>query len=313
MSNIKTNYHWIAGFVLILLLGACATPQQTVQLIESPPNIPTSAELTSTPFYPQRDYQCGPAALATVINFHRPQTSSEELIPLVYIPELKGSLQIEMLAATRNFERLAIRQDGKLLSILREVANGNPVLVMQNLGFDAYPYWHYAVVIGYDLDKQQIILRSGEVKRLIRPFTIFETTWQRSNYWSVVVVPPGVMPLTASESTYSIAAVEFETSSSAQLSILSYQSGIERWPNNYILQMGLGNISYTLKKFTQAEIAFTKATEINPSRAEAWNNLAYSLISQGKKKQALNAVNKALNIEPESLQYKDSLLEITSL
>ena len=314
MPTFKTGYHCIAGFVLmLLLLAGCATPQQTIQLIESPPDVPLLAELTSTPFYPQRDYQCGPAALATVINFHRQQTSLEELIPLVYIPQLKGSLQIEMLAAPRRFDRLAIQQDGKLSSILREVANGNPVLVMQNLGFDTYPFWHYAVVIGYDLNKQEIILRSGEIKRLVRPFSVFERTWQRSDHWSVVIVPPGVIPITASEEKYSKAVVELESTTSLDLSILAYQSGIQRWPDNFILQMGLGNVAYSLKDYMQAEMAFSVATKLQPNRAEPWNNFAYALSQQGKKQQALRAVKKAVELAPDNNQYRNSLKEISNI
>jgi hypothetical protein len=38
---------------------------------------------------------------------------------------------------------------------LREVAAGNPVLVLQNLSFAWAPVWHYAVVMGYDADAAQ--------------------------------------------------------------------------------------------------------------------------------------------------------------
>jgi len=270
-------------------------------------------ELESAPFYPQRDYQCGPAALATVINFHKPETTPDSLVPQIYIPELKGTLQIEMLAASRRLNRLAIEQDGQLTSILKEVANGNPVLVMQNLGFEGYPYWHYAVVIGYDLDKREIILRSGEIKRLVRPFSVFERTWQRSKFWSVIVVPAGVMPVTVNAESYSKAAIAFELTSAKQQSLLVYQKGVQRWPGNFLLQMGLGNISYALNEYSEAEKAFLTATKLKPQKAEAWNNLAYALIMQGKKKQSLKSVNKAIEIEPENSQYRDSLIEIGKL
>ncbi|MCK5661953.1 MAG: PA2778 family cysteine peptidase [Thiotrichaceae bacterium] len=313
MSVLKPGYRCLAGLVLILLVSSCTTTTQTIQLRKSPPDIPIFAELTSTPFYPQRKYQCGPAALATVINFHEALTTPDLLIPQVYIPELNGTLQIEMLAASRRLNRLAIEQDGQLTSILKEVANGNPVLVMQNLGFERYPFWHYAVVIGYDLDQREIILRSGEIKRLVRPFTVFERTWQRSKFWSVIVVPAGVMPITVNAESYSKAAIAFELTSAKQQSLLVYQKGIERWPGNFILQMGLGNISYALSKYVEAEHAFLTAITINPDKAEAWNNLAYALIRQGKKKQALKAVNKAIEIEPANSQYRDSLVEIEKL
>ncbi len=312
MSVLKPGYRCLAGLAFIALTS-CSTAKQSIQLYESPPDIPSNVELESAPFYPQRDYQCGPAALATVINFHKPETTPDSLVPQIYIPELKGTLQIEMLAASRRLNRLAIEQDGQLTSILKEVANGNPVLVMQNLGFEGYPYWHYAVVIGYDLDKREIILRSGEIKRLVRPFSVFERTWQRSKFWSVIVVPAGVMPVTVNAESYSKAAIAFELTSAKQQSLLVYQKGVQRWPGNFLLQMGLGNISYALNEYSEAEKAFLTATKLKPQKAEAWNNLAYALIMQGKKKQSLKSVNKAIEIEPENSQYRDSLIEIGKL
>ena len=305
------KYRSIAALLLCLLLAACATPQQTIEISKSPPDIPLTRELESTPFYPQRDYQCGPAALATVINYHQPETTIEQLIPLVYIPALKGSLQLEMLAATSQFNRLAVKQDQKLTSILREVAAGNPVLVMQNLGFESYPFWHYAVVIGYDLEQQTIILRSGEIKRLVRPLSVFERTWQRSNYWSVVVVPPKIMPPTAKEDPYTRAIVAFEAKASRQAILTAYQTATKRWPRNYILQMGLGNAGYAVQDYAMAQQAFLSATEIQPERAQAWNNLAYALLQQGEKTQALSAIEKALVIEPDNREYINSYTEIS--
>ena len=302
----------MAVFMSVLILSACATPNQTLQLKESPPDIPAVSELTTVPFYPQQDYQCGPAALATVINHFGTQTTAEKLLPLVYIPELKGSLQIEMIAATRQFDRLAILQDGKLESILREVANGNPVLVLQNLSLEAYPFWHYAVVIGYNLHAQKIILRSGEINRLVRPFSVFERTWQRAGLWSVVVVPPEIMPQTVSQAEFIKAVLALETSGLKSSLFEAYQSGVARWPQNFILQMGRGNAAFALGQYELAQQAFMTATTIEPDRAEAWNNLAYAFVRVGNKKQALNAINQALKLQPEHSEYLSSRAEIIS-
>lgn len=300
----------VVVFMSVLLLSACATPYQTRQLLASPPDIPRAFEITTVPFYPQRNYQCGPAALAMVINHFQQQTSAQALKPLVYIPELKGSLQVEMIAATRRFGMLAIQQDGRLPSILREVANGNPVLVLQNLGLDAYPFWHYAVVIGYDLDNEEIILRSGEIKRLVRPFTVFERTWQRAGLWSVIVVPPALIPQTASQDEFTRAVLALETEDRIDSALLAYQNGVKRWPQNFILQMGLGNTAYALQRYELATQAFSAATTLRPERAEAWNNLAYALVKTAQKERAIDAIRQALKLQPDNREYLNSQVEI---
>lgn len=300
-----------AALILLLTITACASTPQTRQLLDHPPDIPPVVELDTVPFYPQVEYQCGPAALATVINYYQQSTTAESLIPLVYIPELKGTLQAEMLAAVKQFKLLAIEQDGKLESVLRELAAGHPVLVMQNLGLDAYPFWHYAVIVGYDLPDQQLMMRSGERERLLRPFSNFERTWARANYWSVVVVPADVMPPSASQQKFMQAAVGLESSIAPETAETMYQNGLARWPQNYILLMGLANAVFARQDYAQAEALYKKAIELDKQRAEGWNNLAYAQLYQGNKEAAIHSVQQAIVLDPDNQEYQRSQREIS--
>ena len=300
--------------VLFLLLGivSCASTPQTRRLVDQPPLIPPRVELENVPFYPQQKYQCGPAALATVINYYQYATTPERLLPLVYIPKLKGSLQAEMLSAVRNYRLLAIEQDGQLSSILESLAAGYPVLVLQNLGYDFYPFWHYAVVVGYDLDEQQLMLRSGETKRLVRSFALFERTWARSGYWSVVVVPADVIPPGVPEAHFTQAAVVLESQLSPEQAEQMYGKGHEHWPNSYPLLMGLANAAFARQQYQRAEDLYIQATALEPQRAEAWNNMAYARFYQGEKTLALQAVERAIQLDPENEEYQASKQEILS-
>ena len=59
---------WAALFVLALLIALSGCAVQTRALREHPPaGLARSVELTETPFIAQTEYQCGPAALATVL------------------------------------------------------------------------------------------------------------------------------------------------------------------------------------------------------------------------------------------------------
>ncbi|MGD8236773.1 MAG: hypothetical protein PVJ65_11540, partial [Chromatiales bacterium] len=65
-------------------------------------------QLADTPFFPQQAYQCGPAALATVLNANGVSISPEQLVPQVYLPERRGSLQVEMIAAARRYDQVPV-------------------------------------------------------------------------------------------------------------------------------------------------------------------------------------------------------------
>ena len=70
-------------------------------------------------------------------------------MPQVYLPERKGSLQVEMLAAARRHGMVSYQLAPRFEDMMREIAAGTPVVVLQNLGVFSSG-WHYAVAIGYD-------------------------------------------------------------------------------------------------------------------------------------------------------------------
>ena len=86
-----------------LLLPACSINPDW-QLARG--DAPATAVLLDVPFHPQTEYQCGPAALATVLGASGVATSPEALVPQVYLPGREGSLQMELVAATRRAGRI---------------------------------------------------------------------------------------------------------------------------------------------------------------------------------------------------------------
>jgi hypothetical protein len=156
------NARLIAGvFVLALLSGCASLFPQTSALLDAPPQgLLQRVELAGVPFFPQTEYQCGPAALATVLSHFGAKVTAEELVPQVYLPARQGSLQVEMLAAARRNGLVSYVLAPRFEDLLRELAAGNPVIVLQNLTLWPFERWHYAVAIGYDYHSGELFLRS---------------------------------------------------------------------------------------------------------------------------------------------------------
>ena len=102
------------------------------------------------PFFPQTEYQCGPAALATVLAHAGANVDAEGLVREVYVEGLRGSLQPELLGATRRHGFIPYVLEREASALVAELAGNRPVLVLQNLGVDRVPVWHYAVVVGIE-------------------------------------------------------------------------------------------------------------------------------------------------------------------
>jgi hypothetical protein len=300
----------LSSFILAALCG-CSALQRT-QMPPRPEILPAGYELVGVPFYPQTDYQCGPATLAMALAYHGPSLTPEELQSQVYTPSLKGSLQMDMVGATRRHGKIAYEITGPDV-IFPEIAAGHPVIILQNLGFSWMPVWHYAIVIGYNFIEKNVILRSGVTQRKVMSYDTFEKSWAYSNYWGLMVLEPTRIPAVADETKYLTAVLGLEKSRQFKAAISGYQTALIHWPGSLPALMGLGNSYYALEDLTGAENAFRGAIERYPLVAPAYNNLAQVLLEQGRKQEALAAAQKAVSLGgPLVSVSKKTLQEIRS-
>jgi tetratricopeptide (TPR) repeat protein len=297
----------LKSFILAFafLLSACAATG--VREVTQNPQFPRQHELTETPFFPQELYHCGPAALATALNAIDINVSPDQLVPEVYIPSRKGSLQIEMLAAARRHGALAVKIEPELGAVLKEISAGNVVLVMQNLGLSWAPSWHYAVVVGYDLDKELMWLRSGTFERFEMSLSAFQRTWARSKYWAFVALKPGDLPASAGVDAVISALITLEKTAGAAKASVAYAAAAKRWPGNLVLLTGLGNSAFVIGDLTGAASAFREATSAHPDSAVAHNNLANVLLAQGDVLAAKESAEKAMRLADKDQKLQSQI------
>jgi len=275
-----------------------------------PENLPLSHELTAVPFFPQEEYQCGPAALAMAISWSGFPARPEDLVEEVYTPARKGSLQMAMVAAARRHGRIAYKISD-LESLLPEIPAGFPIVILQNLSVSWFPVWHYAVVVGYDTYQEHIILRSGTTSRKVMPFGVFEKTWARSNYWGIIILQPTQLPALAKEKTYLSAVLGLEKADQYQAAVSGYQTALRRWPLSLAARMGLGNSYYALGDLSNAEYAFKDTIRLHPRAGSAYNNLAQVLMEQGRYPEAWEMARKAVYLGgPLQAVYRQTLKDI---
>lgn len=299
-----------AGLVPALFavaLGGCAL----IPGGNPPPGIGTSAiELVDTPFFPQERYQCGPAALMTVLTDSGAQVSLDSLVDQVYLPGRQGSLQAELVAATRAAGRIPYPLNGSMEAIRAELEAGRPVLVLQNLGVSWYERWHYAVVVGLDPQKSQVILRSGTDSRRITDAQTFMHTWRRSDNWALVVLQPGELPENPDQQRYFKALSALEETGHFGAARDAWQAALARWPDDPTALFGLANAELALADFSAAELLYLKLLGQKPAFASAVrNNLAYALARQGLKAKAVEQLKLALDAGVDDDFMRQELLD----
>jgi hypothetical protein len=295
--------------IIVMSLSGCAAP--TAGLHASlPDRFPPQHVIAAVPFAAQRGDQCGPAALAMALQYSGVAVTAAELRTAVYTPGRKGSLQSGMITATRRHDRLAYPIQG-LKALLREVAAGNPVIVLQNLGLKWIPRWHYAVVIGFDLQARSITLHSGEQPARRVALKTFHYTWRRSDFWGLLVLPPGRLPATAQAPAYLKAALGLQKAGFAASAVKAFQSAVRKWPDNITARMGLGNALYASGHLPAAADAFQQVAAIDPRHGAALNNLAHVLAELGDLEKAEAMARKAMAVGGKhKALYRKTLEEI---
>lgn len=298
-----------------LLMAGCASTPPQVSALESkwPAHLPARVDLSSrTPFIAQDDYECGPAALAMLLQSNGKRASIESLKPQVFLPGRQGSLQTEMLVATRRQGLPAYQLPPRLDALLSELAAGHPVIVFQNLSLDLYPVWHYAVAVGYDRERRMLLLHSGKTRRQEIELPVFERTWARGDYWAMTTLPLDQVPasLDGAQTGTALSALERLHPAAARQ---GYLTALTRWPGEPVLLMGAGNTAYNAGDKAAAQKYYSRLTDVRPDIADGWNNLAQVMLDQGYRYKASLAIQRAVDLGgPRLDQYKSLQKKITA-
>ncbi len=233
-----------------------------------------AVQLQSVPFYPQQAYQCGPAALAGVLGAAGLAVDADSLSPQVYLPGRQGSLQLELLAATRRAGRIPYPIESEPAVLFAQLNAGRPVLVLQNLQTRHFPVWHYAVVVGLDPGANAVYLNSGGEQGLAMTAPSFLRTWDWAGRWAMVALRPGELPARAQPRVYVEAVAAFEAVAGAVAAAPAWQVALRQWPLDPGPYLALGNQAYAAGRLPVALDYYRRGLAASPGAAALANNLA---------------------------------------
>lgn len=298
----------VVAVLLAALLAGCGS-QPTFDHLAT--TFPAHRELETVPFFPQTTRQCGAAALATVLAYRGLVVTPEGLESQLFTPGKGGTLAIDIVAQARNHGMLVYPIQPGIDDLLAEVDAGNPVLILQNLGLGWLAQWHFAVVTGFDLDKRELILRSGSEARHRVSMRTFVNTWERADYWGVVILPPGQIPASARAIPYLQAASDLER----RLPLAAwqaYRAAWQKWHDDSeaegLARLGLFNIAFAAGHYPEAKHWLLSGK--GPLMAVHWNNLAFCLSAMQCHPQAELAARCAIALDPDNPVYQQSLDEL---
>lgn len=235
--------------LLILFFVSCATRTPVADRLTR--KNPAPVEISHVPVIPQKDYHCGPAALATVMQFQGKSITAEEAAGELFHKKLKGSFFTEMKGRARREGFLALEVND-LESAFAEIRDGNPIIILENNGFRFFPQWHFSVLTGIRPEGPDVVLHRGDKTSEVRDMRMFERAFILGGKRALLLLPPGKMSTTVSEKNHVDEAVLLESLGKIPEARDTYLSILKRWPGNVVARLGASNTHYALKEKDKA-------------------------------------------------------------
>ena len=237
----------------------------------------------------------------------------EELKSQVFIPKRQGSLQLEMIAASRRYSRIPYLIKPNLGALLAELQAERPVLVLQNLGLKRLPVWHYAVAIGYSAGDDEVILHSGTTQRQTVHARRFMRSWELAGRWALVILKPGELPALPDRDAYIKSVAAMDNIAPPELLLEAYQAALTRWPDSTLALFSTATAYHKLGDLAAAKNTYLRLLNKHPRHTATLNNLAEVLADRGCFSEAINTINSALaenksGLRPALLSTRRSIL-----
>jgi predicted double-glycine peptidase len=154
---------------------------------------PEGAAVRGVPFFSQEAYQCGPAALATVMDYWYGKSGKdtwitpEQIAADIYSPSAKGVLGFDLVRYARAHGFQTEQYEGSLSDLRRRIYAGDPVIVLVDYGFSLYERNHFMVVTGYT--NRGVIVNSGRREGQVISEGEMEKIWRKNRHWGLALRP----------------------------------------------------------------------------------------------------------------------------
>ncbi|MBC8996103.1 peptidase C39 family protein [Pseudomonas sp. N40(2020)] len=155
--------------------------------------LPERVELSGT-FYRGEANQSGPQVLASLLSQQGIVITPGLLEKPLHLPGGEDKLQQNIQNLAREYGMVVYPLDKSLPALLTQVAAGYPVMVRFSEGSAFWAEPRYAILSGYDRNKQNVLLRAGMNRRELMSFSAFESAFEKSGGWAILIQKPSQIP-----------------------------------------------------------------------------------------------------------------------
>ena len=186
MQTVRGLFRHVAAALLLIFLQGCAEKN----FIELRSGIETRGHyINGVPFREQKNFDCGPAALAGVFAFWGKTVEMDRVTAAIYMPQLKGTLPMDMERFARESGFKTDSSAGTLDRLKEFIRRGIPIICLIDTGFGPYRQPHYITAIGFDDTNAVVIMHDGSQENRLMSYDAFERAWARAGRWMIGIEP----------------------------------------------------------------------------------------------------------------------------
>lgn len=170
------------ALAFLLTLTSCASG-----VTPAMQRLPDRVELNSVRFFKGNIYQSGPGTLASMLSQQGVIITPGLLDKPLHLPGGEAQLEQNMQTLAREYGFVVYPLDGELDALLTQVSAGYPVMLRFTEGSAWWAEPRYAVLVGYNRNKQTVLLHAGMNHHLSMSFSSFASAWKDAGSWAVLV------------------------------------------------------------------------------------------------------------------------------
>ena len=197
----------------------------------------------------------------------------------------------EMLAVPRRHGLVSYPTGGSLTALLLEIDAGHPVIVKR-----VRPTPSYRVVIGYDLERNHLIVHGPDARAVREPIGWFDRDWSRAGRWAMVVLAPGEVPVSVGPRAGLAAIDEYETVVGKAGSADAWMAATDAWPDQPLAWYARAIAHRERLELDEARDALIAALRLEPALEPAWVALGKLYVDLGERDNALAALQVAMTL-----------------
>jgi len=279
-----------------IFLAGCAT-SYTYRV--SPPSAPETYEsvyLEDVPSVAQTAYQCGPAALESVIRYWGGNADAGSIGKTLYKSGTRGVFNFSLAQYMKTIGFWSeIHEEPGEEGLKQWLRKGVPPIVMLDSGTLWARTYHFVVLKGFDDRSEIFYANTGVLETQAIHYGEFERRWKKADTWSLIVSPPEKVDWELDETQSIEMALIFEKNGNLNQAERWVESALNKNPGSLTAKFNLANIYSKSNRSEQAKIIYKELLNTNPNRQEISNNLAWIYYEEGRYEDALKVILTAFN------------------